>query len=405
MSFLGLFQGYGIELEYMIVDRLTLAIQPISDILLRSAAGETTSDYEDGNITWSNELVLHVIELKTSGPAKTLDLEGSFSRSLQKINKLLEKNNCCLMPTAMHPLMLPSEMKLWPHDNNDIYDAYNRIFNCKGHGWSNLQSMHINLPFRTDEEFEKLHTAIRFLLPMLPALTAASPVVEGRTNNTKDNRLEYYQQNQKRVPSIAGQVIPELVSSMADYKEKVLSPIYADIAPHDPDEILQDDWLNSRGAIARFGRQTIEIRVLDVQEAPSVDLAIAELICQTLKLLVNGELVSRNDQKNFTTEDLKLIFDVATKDAESANLTNKIYLAAWSNKAETLGDLWRHIFEKTRSSLTKKHASTIENLLNTGSLSSRILSALGHNPSNEKIILVYKELCRCLESDQMFGRL
>ena len=44
---LGLFEGWGIELEYMIVDRATLDVRPIGDQLLRAAAGEQVSDFDD----------------------------------------------------------------------------------------------------------------------------------------------------------------------------------------------------------------------------------------------------------------------------------------------------------------------------------------------------------------------
>ena len=44
----------------------------------------------------------------------------------------------------MHP---ETEMQLWQHNYSKIYALYNRIFDCRGHGWSNVQSMHINLPF------------------------------------------------------------------------------------------------------------------------------------------------------------------------------------------------------------------------------------------------------------------
>ncbi|HAL85576.1 MAG TPA: hypothetical protein DCM31_01010, partial [Deferribacteraceae bacterium] len=37
--------------------------------------------------------------------------------------------------------------------------------------------------------------------------------------------------------------------------------MYRDIAPYDPECILQEEWLNSRGAIARFDRKAIEIRL------------------------------------------------------------------------------------------------------------------------------------------------
>ena len=36
----------------------------------------------------------------------------------------------------------------------------------------------LNLPFSSDEEFGRLHAAIRLLLPLLPALAASSPLVE-----------------------------------------------------------------------------------------------------------------------------------------------------------------------------------------------------------------------------------
>ena len=85
------------------------------------------------------------------------------------------------MPTAAHPLMHPdTEMQLWQHNYSKIYALYNRIFDCRGHGWSNVQSMHINLPFSDDEEFEKLHAAVRIILPIIPGLSASSPIFEGK---------------------------------------------------------------------------------------------------------------------------------------------------------------------------------------------------------------------------------
>ena len=50
--------------------------------------------------------------------------------------------------------------------------------------------------------------------------------------------------------------------------------------------VPRDEWLNARGAIARFGRGTIEIRVLDVQECPQADLAICAAVVEVLQALV-----------------------------------------------------------------------------------------------------------------------
>ena len=404
-DFFGLFEAYGIELEYMIVDRETLEIRPIADQLLKIAAGgEQVSDFADGDITWSNELVLHVIELKTTAPARTLlNLENSFQRSVSKANSLLAPLGAMLMPTAMHPFMHPSQMKLWPHDNSEIYDTYNRIFDCRGHGWSNLQSMHINLPFRTDDEFFRLHTAIRFLLPLLPSLAASSPIVEGKATDARDNRLLFYQQNQRRVPSIAGQIVPEPVRSIEDYRSSILSRMYSDISPHDPDEILCDDWLNSRGAIARFERQSIEIRVLDIQESPAADLALADLICALLKRLAKGEILSTEAQLALGTEELKKVFDAAAVGAETAEVPAR-YLEAWGHRAPaTFAQLLRHVVAKLPSdSISEPHRRSIETLLTKGSLASRILRSLGNTISSATIRETYSALSATLAQGRAF---
>ena len=60
-----LFEVFGIELEYMVVTSKKLKVTPIVDKLLTAKNGSLTSDVENGEIEWSNELVAHVVELKT----------------------------------------------------------------------------------------------------------------------------------------------------------------------------------------------------------------------------------------------------------------------------------------------------------------------------------------------------
>src|SRR6185503_15213203 len=229
-----LFQGYGIELEYMLVDCDTLEVKPITDELLKHELGQIGSDFENGIVTWSNELVLHVVELKSTKPENNLNgLEHAFAENVERINAILRRWNTMLMPTAAHPFMNPlTETRLWPHDNNEVYEIYNRIFDCRGHGWSNLQSTHLNLPFYDDEEFAKLHAAIRLVLPILPALCASSPLLDGKLTGIQDTRLRYYKTNQIRIPSITGKVIPEAVFSKRNYYNVVYEKIKNDIAPY-----------------------------------------------------------------------------------------------------------------------------------------------------------------------------
>ncbi|NJN41806.1 MAG: glutamate--cysteine ligase, partial [Flammeovirgaceae bacterium] len=95
-----LFQGYGVELEYMIVDRDTLEVKSIADELLKHELGHYGSDFEAEMVTWSNELVLHVIEIKATKPEPNLNtLENAFADQITKINSILGKWNAQLMPT------------------------------------------------------------------------------------------------------------------------------------------------------------------------------------------------------------------------------------------------------------------------------------------------------------------
>jgi len=80
----------------------------------------------------------------------------------------------------------------------------------------------------------------------------SSPIVEGKLTGLADNRLEFYRNNSKKIPRVAGRVIPEPVFDADGYDREIFQPMYAQIAPYDPEGILQEEWLNARGAIARF---------------------------------------------------------------------------------------------------------------------------------------------------------
>lgn len=398
-----LFSVYGVELEYMIVSSADLSVLPVSDALLTAAAGELTQDYEEGDIAWSNELVLHVIELKTNGPTNSLEgLDGLFHREILKINNILAPLGGRLMPAAMHPFMNPDkEMKLWYFGRKEVYEAFDRIFNCKGHGWANLQSAHLNLPFANDEEFAKLHAAIRVILPLIPSLAASSPFKDGTDGGYADTRLSVYKDNQKRIPSIAGQVIPEPVYSRAEYEEKILNRIYADIAPHDPEGILCKEWLNSRGAIARFSRNAIEIRLIDIQECPKADLAAVSLITEILKRLTSKKLDAIRFDGSAEQAYLAELLGISAEKGSDFIIKNKGYLKIFSIGEEVTAKRFWEILahEMPADSPYKEEACLLTRL---GNLSQRITGRIGKNPSSQEIKEVYGELADCLAENRFF---
>lgn len=393
----------------MIVDRETLAVRPRADEVLRAVTGSYQTDYEQGDICWSNELALHVIELKTCGPVEDLAATVSrFQRDVARINGILAQAGAMLMPTGAHPWMDPfRETMLWPHAHNAIYEAYNRIFDCRGHGWSNLQSVHLNFPFAGNEEFGELHAAIRVLLPLLPALAASTPMVDLQIKGPLDYRLEVYKTNSQRIPSVTGRVVPEPVFTREEYERHILAPMYRDIAPYDPEGILQDEWLNARGAIARFDRSTIEIRVIDVQECPLADLALAALVFQTLKGLVDNRWSSTAAQQRWGVEPLARLLDRTIQLAEGAEIEDPAYAALFGLEMEkglTAGRIWRRVFEdlKKTGAIEPVCRQPLEVVLTHGSLASRLVKRLGPEPAKPAVAEVYLELCACLAEGRLF---
>ena len=325
----------------MIVDRDSLAVRPIADRLLNVLADTPGPDAGAAKaaVEWSNELVRHVVEVKNPLPVRDLaSLPARFHDEIRDANRVLARENARLMPTAMHPWMNPRrETWLW---DGGIYRSYDRIYDCRGHGWANLQSMHINLPFGDDSELARLHAAIRLVLPLLPALAASSPIADGAPTGLLDSRLDAYRRICAITPHVTGSVIPETVETQAEYEAKILRPMYAQIAPHDPEGVLQHEWLNSRGAIARFDRRAIEIRVVDVQECPQADVAIAAATSAVIRSLYDARYAPLDEQQAIATEVLYDVLLASIRDADDAVIDVWVVRLDGTNAVAVAGGAW-----------------------------------------------------------------
>ncbi len=401
-----LFERFGVELEYMIVDADTLDVLPIADRLLHAVGPARKNEVRHGAVRWSNELVLHVLEMKTDGPAPALDgLTGLFQTEVAALDEMLRDHGARLLPAAMHPWMDPHrETRLWPHGDKTIYETFHRIFDCRGHGWSNLQSTHLNLPFRGDAEFNRLHTAIRLLLPLLPALAASSPYLEGRRAPCLDMRLDAYRRNCARIPFLTGRTVPEWIPSEARYRSRIFDRIARDLAPLDPAGILEPEWTNARGAIARFSRGTIEIRLLDIQECPAADLAILQFTVAILQHLVDESLAPRLLQKNQRVADLETLFFDTMTNAEQSVLADRRYLAALGLpkvRAASARDVLHSLLDRVAPA-DASWRPAIEFILRHGSLARRLLNSAGRRPARAKLHDTYSRLADCLHQGTLF---
>jgi len=386
----------------MLVEGESLAAAPAADQLLVGAAGV------NGDIRWRKALALHVIGFEHAAPLSTLaGAAEAFAANVRVANDELGGEGLRLMPTAMHPWLDAGDAQLWPHGARDVDRTLDRIFSCKRDGWANSQGLDVELPFAGDEEFARLHAAVRFLLPILPGLAASSPIADGERNGISDNRLVFYRARCQRVPSVAGDFVPEPVGSIGEYHERVLEPMYRELEAHDAEGVLRHDGFNARGAVARFDRPGVEIRVLDVQECPAMNVAYAALIVEVLKLLCAERWLDAAGMNRRSTADLALLLDLAARQGEGLGIGDKPYLKAFGfrGSATELKGLWEHLIEtvSARGSLTPADGRLLEHYLRHGTLATRIGKAAGFLPTRAKLTRVYETLCEALAGNTPFA--
>ncbi len=404
MSNFPIFSVLGIEIEYMLVDKESLNVCPKSDVILSALAGELVNEVKLDDIAISNELVMHVLELKNNGPKPpTAPIHEHFHNTIIKLQPLLQEHNLLLLPSGAHPWMNPhTETVRWPHGSHAIYKQFDAIFDCQGHGWANLQSMHINLPYANQQEFCQLHNVIRLILPLLPAIAASSPLLDGKITGLLDSRLYFYSRNQQRIPSISGDIIPEFITTEEEYQQKILIPMYQDISSFDPEGILQHQWLNSRAAIPKFDHKAIEIRILDSQECVEADIAIAMAIRAILK---HWQTTSNYYLDNpCETKRLKQIFDQSLEKGLTVKIDDPELMNQWQlpRREATLREVWSQLIEKISPQLEHKQQVALELILRQGNLSERILRAISNNTNKALLQKVYRQLAHCLVSNQQF---
>ncbi len=400
-----LFEVVGLELEYPVVDR-ELRPQCLVEPAFRWLHGRPTSDVEFDNVGFGNELAAHVFEIKTIDPLPTLDrAERLLVDGLRQFQRLLhEEFDARLLPTGMHPFMRPDQTTLWPRAGRRIYRTYDRIFGIRGHGWLNVQASHVNLPFGTEAETVRMHNAIACLLPYLPALTASSPIYEGKIGPFVDNRLAFYRANQQRIPIITGSVIPEFVNSYRDYRSRILKRIYRTLDDVPGGDVIQHEWVNSRGAIVRFMRRAIEIRVLDTQECVKADVAVAVFVRGALRWMVRA--IADGTMGLPPHEVLVRDFDRVIRDGSDATVASPHLLRPFRKGAVPARDVLSWLLEQAQGEVVHEehpYLTLVADRLRDGNLSEQIVRRVRRDAPRDgarrrdAIRRTYEELADCLD--------
>jgi gamma-glutamyl:cysteine ligase YbdK (ATP-grasp superfamily) len=387
----------GPEHELSIVDDELRAL-PIVDKIIKDYCGKIVNFVELPGFTFGKEMQLHVMEIKANLPFRSPEEdEETMQKAVETLSDFIEKKyHAHLLGTGMHPLLRFGDTGIWPHRHRKIYEEYGRIFNLKEHGWLNIQSFHLNLPYQKETTGILLHNHLANICPYLPAISASSPIYEGSFGENTDNRLAFYKVNQREVASVSGDVVPEYVSSFDMYREDVIGLYSRDLAKVGAGEaILFKEWVNSRGVIFRFDRSALEVRVMDEQECIKSDVALScfiravlrGLLCREPELLQHELLV--ND------------FNSVLLNGLNANVLNP--------NGPTARHVCKHLFELAWSSATgdeKKYLVFVKNRIEKGNLSDLIRKSVEkraqHTDLKEAIVDVYSTLINCLINNEPY---
>jgi glutathione synthase/RimK-type ligase-like ATP-grasp enzyme/gamma-glutamyl:cysteine ligase YbdK (ATP-grasp superfamily) len=402
------FEVAGMELEYPTVDG-ELNVVPVVEPAFRVLAGRATSDVDLGPVAFSNEIADHVFELKTGAPVASLaDAEAVLAEGVRRFSAVLRAEfGARLMPTGMHPWFDPRRGRLWTRSGLRVYTTYARLFDLRTHGWMNVHAAHLNLPLGREADAVAMYTAAALLIPYLPALAASTPVHDGRLQDAADGRLRWILEHQARIPESCGELVPEYVEDFADYRRRILAPMY-DALDRLPDtRSIRHEFFNARGAILRFARRAMEVRVLDTQECVKMDVAVAVFVRSALRHL--SALVAAGAIRLPPHEVLVADFRACIRDGSRARLAAPhLDCPRDGDGAATARDALRHLLDGARAAARKDEAEYLElaaEVVEQGSLSERIRSALEPSAADpaafaKDLRRVYGELVDCLEANR-----
>jgi gamma-glutamyl:cysteine ligase YbdK (ATP-grasp superfamily) len=385
----------GPEHEFSVVDDDLKAL-PIVDKIMKEFYGRIVNFVKLPRFSFGKELQMHVMEVKPNAPFESpVVFEETMQEAVLTLSDFLERRkHMRLLGTGMHPLVRLEETAIWPHRHRQLYDALSKVFDLKRHGWLNIQSFQLNLSYSDEESGVLLHNALANLCAYLPAVSAASPVYEGRIGENVDNRLHLYQDNEIR--SITGDVVPEYVSSFDDYWKNVIGKYSMDMAKAGADPlILGQDWVNSRGVTFRFDRKALEIRVMDEQECIKTDVALSCFIRAAVKGLLNepAQLLPHETLVNDFRSVVKTGLNATTVHPHGHNareILRHFLRLAWENSSDE----------------EKKYLPIVEKRTERGSLSEilreRIEKKAQRTDLREAIVSVYSKLLRSLVENQPY---
>jgi gamma-glutamyl:cysteine ligase YbdK (ATP-grasp superfamily) len=296
----------------------------------------------------------------------------------------------------MHPLLKLEETSIWPHSNQKICEQLKELFNLDQHGWLNIQSFQLNLASFRENEAVRLHNELLHLCAYLPAISASSPIFEGKLGPNIDNRLHFFKLKKQEIPSLTGEIIPDYISSFQQYKTDVIGGYSCDLSKKGAGKnLLFQEWMNSRGLMFRFSRSALELRILDEQECIKSDVALSCFIRAALRGLLS--------KKSEPLSHSLLVSDF------NSIVKNGLKATVMHPKGKTARQVCQYFYDLAFENATKsekKYLWIIQKRIEEGSLSElikrRVIAKAKTNSVKEAILSVYQPLIKSLSDNQPY---
>jgi hypothetical protein len=252
------------------------------------------------------------------------------------------------------------------------------------------------LPYSKESDAILQHNLLASICPYLPTIAASSPIYESALHDNVDNRLAFYKVNQREVPSVTGDVVPEYASSFNIYREEVIGKYSRDLAKAGAGQtILNKEWVNSRGVIFRFDRKALEIRTMDEQECIKSDVALSCFVRAALRGLMS-------------TEAKFLPHEILVNDF-NATIAGGLCAKVQNPHGPTAREVCQHLFEVAWAHADKEEKNylpLVKKRIEEGSLSDAIrrnvLKEAQCAGLGEAIVKVYSMLIRCLVANEPY---
>ncbi len=246
----------GLEEEFSLLHPTTLEMVPRFEELLQAARGHDSLLYE--HIT--GELISAEIEI-VSGPGA--DLHDALVRQRERRRRLFalaEAHNLALGATGTHPWADYREQRIIDTDH------YRRVEEgLKYVAWrNNTFSMHVHVGVRDADRAVLVCDRLRGVLPLLLAISANSPYLDGRDSGLHSARTQSFTRSFPRCG------VPDAFGGWGAYRE------YIELLLRTRSIVeFTQVWWSVRPHFA-FG--TVEVRICDAQATASESEALAALL-------------------------------------------------------------------------------------------------------------------------------